>query len=261
MTLLEVADVRFGYDGRAILDGASLAVRPGEFVGLVGPNGAGKSTLIRLALGLLSPWSGSIRLGGEAVAHLSRAEVARRAALVPQETGIDFAFTAREVVEMGRNPWLGRFRPPGPADLEAVRAALAATGTSALADRPVNELSGGERQRVVLARALAQGAPLMILDEPTAHLDIAHQIEIMEIVRDLTRRGRGAVAAIHDLATAARYCDRVAFVSGGRIAVDGPPEEVVTEENLARYFHVRARVRSDEETGRPLVVPVGPVRR
>jgi len=253
--LLETTNVSFAYDKRPILTDATFTVRKGEFVGLVGPNGAGKSTLLKVAIGILRADKGEVHLNGDRLATLTRNQIARRAAFVPQDTGIGSGFTAYEVVAMGRFPYLGRFRPEGAADLEAIENAFVATETTAFRDRYVNELSGGERQRVIIARALAQSTPLMVLDEPTANLDLSHQIEVLSLVKDLCRNhGHAAVAAIHDLGFAAQYCDRIAIVFGGHIVADGPPAEVVTPENLKKYFNVRALVR--EESGHLVVIPL-----
>ncbi|MGH8577003.1 MAG: ABC transporter ATP-binding protein [Gammaproteobacteria bacterium] len=253
--LLEADRISFAYNGRPVVEDVSVALRPGEFVGLVGPNGSGKTTLLRLLLSLLRPDSGEVRLQGDALRGLARSEIARRAAFVPQDTAIEFAFTVLEVVAMGRNPHLGRFQPPRPHDLEAIRAALHATGTEAFAERTVNALSGGERQRVVIARAIAQEGRVLVLDEPTANLDLARQLEILGLVRELVSTGRAAVAAIHDLSLAARYCGRIIMLSHGHVVADGPPEEVVTPANLSKYFGVRAEVRRDAESGLLVVIP------
>jgi iron complex transport system ATP-binding protein len=198
---------------------------------------------------------GEVRLHGDRLATLTRNQIARRAAFVPQDTGIGAGFTAYEVVAMGRLPDLGRFRPEGAEDLEAIEHALVATETAVFRNRYVHELSGGERQRVLIARALAQSTPLMVLDEPTANLDLSHQIEVLALVKDLCRHhGHAAVAAIHDLGVAAQYCDRIAIVFDGHIVADGPPADVVTPEHLKNYFHVRALVR--EESGYLVVIPL-----
>jgi iron complex transport system ATP-binding protein len=254
--LLTAQNISFAYDGRPILQGVSLDVEAGEFVGLIGANGSGKTTLLRTLLGLLSA-SGAVRLYGDLLKSLERREVARRATMAPQDTRVDFAFTSREIVAMGRTPYLGRLTPEGVADKEAISRAMRETGVEGLAERPVTELSGGERQRVHLARALAQETRVMLLDEPTANLDLAHQYEALELVREFARSGGAALAAIHDLSLAARFCDRLLLLSEGRIVADGRPAEVITESNLAHYFSLRARVRRDEETGDLIVYPLG----
>ncbi len=254
--LLTAQNLSFAYDGRPVLNGVSLAVEAEEFVGLIGANGSGKTTLLRVLLGLLSA-SGAVCLCGDPLKSLDRREVAKRATMVPQDTRIDFAFTAREIVAMGRTPYLGRFTPERSIDREAIARAMRETGTEGLAERPVTELSGGERQRVHLARAFAQETRVVLLDEPTANLDLTHQYEALELVREFTRSGGAALAAIHDLSLAARYCDRLLLLSEGKIVAAGLPAEVITESNLARHFALRARVRRDEETGSLIVYPLG----
>jgi len=258
--LVEAAGLGFGYGARPVFAEVAFALRPGELVALCGPNGAGKSTLLRLLLGLHAPTAGEVRLGGTPVAALSRREIARRAALLPQESPVDLPLTVREAVALGRLPHLDRFQPEGAADAEAVARALAVTDTAALADRPVAELSGGERHRVHLARALAQEAPLLLLDEPIAGLDLAHQLQALDLLRATVDAGRGALVALHDLSLAARRCDRMILLAGGRLRADDRPAAVLTPETLARVFGVRAEVRQDSE-GRPFVIPISPVAR
>jgi iron complex transport system ATP-binding protein len=257
--LVEAEGVGFLYGSRTILEEIALAVRPGELVALCGPNGAGKSTLLRLLLGLHAPATGQVRLGGAPVAMLSRRQISRRAALLPQDAPADLPLTVREAVALGRLPHLERFQPEGPADAEAVDRALEATDTAALAARPVAELSGGERQRVHLARALAQEAPLLLLDEPIAGLDLAHQLAALDLLRTTVDAGRGALVALHDLSLAARRCDRMIFLAGGKIRADDVPTVVLTPDTLAKVFGVRAEVRLDGD-GRPFVLPHEPLR-
>ncbi|MGC9319739.1 MAG: ABC transporter ATP-binding protein, partial [Armatimonadota bacterium] len=181
---------------------------------------------------------------------------ARMLAVVPQMSSPPFEFTVREVVAMGRTPHLGRLQPEGPADREAVERALELTRTSELSSRPVTELSGGEYQRVVIARALAQEAPVMLLDEPVSHLDIGHQVEIFDLLVRLNREeGRSILCISHDLNLASRYCDRLVAIADGRVAADGPPEEVITEERIAQLYDCRVRV-DDGPEGRPRVTPL-----
>jgi len=253
--LLTAHNISFAYDGRPILKEVSLAVEAGEFVGLIGANGSGKTTLLRILLGMLSA-PGEVRLCGDSMKSLDRRDVATRATMVPQDTRVDFAFTARDIVAMGRSPYLGRFKPEGGADKEAIDRAMRETGATEFAERPVTELSGGERQRVHLARALEQETRVILLDEPTANLDLAHQFEALELVRGFTRGGGAALAAIHDLTLASRFCDRLLLLSDGKIVAAGSPAEVITGSNLARHFALRARVRRDEETGSLTVYPL-----
>jgi iron complex transport system ATP-binding protein len=255
--LVEARQLHFRYGDRAVLGGVDLAVTRGELVALLGPNGAGKSTLLQLLLGWLSPTSGEIRVSGTSARSLTRREIARRVAFVPQDVRVDFAFTVRELVAMGRLPHLGRFRAEGREDQQAVERALAATELVPFAERSLLELSGGERQRAHLGRALAQDADLLLLDEPTASLDIEHQLAILGLVRELAARGKGAVVALHDLSLAARFATRVVVLSGGRVVASGPPGQVVTVDLLRSHFHIHARIREDE-AGRVEISPLGP---
>jgi iron complex transport system ATP-binding protein len=252
--LCEASGVSFGYDGRAVFREVSFAVGPGELVALCGPNGAGKSTLLRLLLGLHRPSAGEVRLGGAPVAALSRREIARRAALLPQDGPADLPLTVRQAVTLGRLPHLPRFQLESEGDVAAVARALALTDTAALAERPVTELSGGERQRVHLARALAQEAPLLLLDEPIAGLDLSHQLQALDLLRASADTGRGALVALHDLSLAARRCDRMLLLAEGGLRADDAPAAVLTPETLARHFAVRAEVRLDAHR-RPFVLP------
>ena len=258
--LVEARGVTFGYPGREVLRDVSFTLRAGELVALCGPNGAGKSTLLRILLGLHAPAAGSVELGGAPVASLGRREIARRAALLPQESPPELPLSVREVVALGRLPHLGRLQPEGPADARAVAEALAATDTASLAERPLTELSGGERHRVHLARALAQGAPVLLLDEPTAGLDLVHQLQALELLRATVDAGRAAIVALHDLSLAARACDRILILAEGALQADAPPARVLTPEMLARVFGVRAEVRTDG-AGRPFVIPMAPISR
>ena len=225
-----------------LLRDLSLRVMPGEMVALLGPNGAGKTTVLKLASGVLAPRAGVVRLNGEPLARMGRAVIARRVAVVPQDFSVQFAYTVRQVVELGRTPHRGFLGMGGASDQEAVERALAETRTAALADRVFNELSGGERQRVILALALAQQAGLVLLDEPTAHLDIRYQVEALELLRWLNReRGLTVVAALHDLNLAARFFPRLVLFARGVVA-DGPPAAVLDAAMLSRVYETPVRV-------------------
>jgi iron complex transport system ATP-binding protein len=254
---LEGRALAFAYEGRPVFSGVDLSLSPSELVAVVGPNGAGKSTLLHVLLGLLPAQSGTVTLAGRAISELSRREIARRVAFLPQQTHSDFAFTVRELVGMGRMPHLGRFRPEAAADVEAVDDALRRTGTAAFSDRLISELSGGERQRVLLARAIAQSTDVLLLDEPTSSLDLGHQLEVIGLLRALVDSGKAAAVALHDLSLAARFADRIVVLSEGRIAAEGAPRKVITEELLERHFRVRARVEHGPEG--VLVIPIAPL--
>lgn len=224
---------------RAILRDVSLALEAGERVALVGPNGAGKSTLLRVLAGTLKPAAGWVELGGIPLSDLDRAEVARRLAVVPQQTALPFAMRVEEVVALGRLPHEAPLRGPRPADRAAVAAAIERVGLGHLLGRDARELSLGERQLVLLALAVAQEAPVLLLDEPTVHLDLRHQVEAMELLRDLNERdGTALVAVLHDLGLAAHFFPRLVVIDHGRIVADGPPGEVLTDERIRDVFGV-----------------------
>lgn len=235
----ELAGVSVAYRGRLVVRGANLAIAPGERVALVGPNGAGKSTLLRVLAGLVVPSDGRVTLGGDPVASLSRAAIARRLAAVPGQAALPFATRVEEVVALGRLPHEDPFRGPGPADRAAVDAAIERVGIGALRGRDARELSLGERQLVLIALALAQAAPLLVLDEPTVHLDLRHQVAVMELLADLNRRdGVAVLAVLHDLALAAHFFPRLVILDAGRVVADGPPALVLTPERVRVTFGV-----------------------
>lgn len=257
-----VDGVTHAFGDHRVLEDVSLAVDEGELVGLVGPNGAGKTTLLRTVTGAITPASGTVTIDGVDVHGVDSRTSSRLVSVVPQDTSLSFSFPVRDVVAMGRHPHRSRFSPPSTADRRAVEAALERTRTADLAGRPIDELSGGQRQRVVLARAIAQEAPVVVLDEPTANLDVAHRIETLELVRDLVGEGRSVVAAIHDLSLAARYCDRLVLLADGRVRGNGPPESVLTTDALAEAFDASAVVTTNPVTGTETVtaLPVDAVR-
>ncbi len=255
---LELRDVVAGYGGPAVLDGVSIDVRPGQVVGLVGPNGSGKTSLVRVASRALSPRSGEVRILGQDPYAMPARRAARLVAVVPQELQPVFSFSALEVVLMGRAPYRSAWGGGGAQDWARAREAMEATAVHHLADRPLEELSGGERRRVVLAQALAQDAPVLVLDEPTTHLDIRHVLDLLGIVRRLAGTERRAVLGVfHDLNLAAATCDRLVVLHRGRVVAEGPPGKVITRELLGDVYGVEAEVEPNPLTGRP-VVAVGP---
>jgi len=253
--LVDVQAVVAGYGNGPVLDGVSLSVDRGEFVGLVGPNGAGKTTLLGTINGVVAPDGGRVVVDGASVGDLSSKAASRRVATVPQDTTVAFDFRVEDVVEMGRTPHRSRFGGD-PDAREAVARALDRTDTARFRARSVGSLSGGERQRVVLARALAQETPVLVLDEPTASLDVNHQVRTLELVRETTREGKAALAAIHDLDLAARFCDRLAVLADGELRAIGPPEDVLTGERVAAVFDTPAAVVPSPVTGAPTVTPL-----
>jgi iron complex transport system ATP-binding protein len=237
-------DVSFAYSrgSGTVVDHVSLRVAAGDMVGLLGPNGAGKSTVLRLATRVLRPTGGRLQLQGNALESLDRREIARRVAVVPQDFSVQFAYTVQQIVQMGRMPRIGTFGIVQSADHQAVLEALESTGMLSLAGRIWSELSGGEKQRALIALALAQDTPILLLDEPTAHLDIRHQIEVLELLRRLNReRGLAVLAALHDLNLAARYFPRLVLFAR-RVIADGPPAQVLDEPTLSRIYQTRVQV-------------------
>ncbi|AGN00767.1 ABC-type cobalamin/Fe3+-siderophore transport system, ATPase component [Salinarchaeum sp. Harcht-Bsk1] len=240
---IQANDVVASFGAESVLEDVSATVARGELVGLVGPNGAGKTTFLRTISGALAPDDGEIRVVGDSIAALSSAAASRRIAVVPQTTHLSFAFSVRELVEMGRHPHRSRFDPPSREDRALVEAAMERTDTARFADRSIEDVSGGERQRVLLARAIAQDAPVLLLDEPTASLDLHHAVETMAMVRDLVDEDdAAALAAIHDLELAARFCDRILVLAGGAIVAAGPPEDVLEADILEAAFDARIAV-------------------
>jgi len=235
--MIELDNVSLGYNHRPILRNVNMKARPGQIVGLVGPNGSGKSTLIKGMTRVIDVFSGRILIEGRDMATIKRDELARLIATVPQSPALPGAFTAFEVVLMGRTPHLGLLRYEGGKDLAASWQAMQATHTQFFAERRVSELSGGERQRLVIARALTQQPKAMLLDEPTANLDINHQVEILNLVKSLClEQSLTVVIALHDLNLAAQYCDWVVMLNGGEVYVEGTPADILTAPNIKRVY-------------------------
>ena len=253
--LLEARDVAVEIDGNSVLDGVSLDVRAGEIVGLVGPNGAGKSTLLRAVTGLAALRGGEIRVGGDGLEALARRELARRVAVVQQLAEAPATLRVRQLALLGRHPHLGLLSRESARDHAIAEDALREAGCLELAGRELGTLSGGERRRAFIARALAQQAPLLLLDEPTANLDAGAQHEVLELVADLARRGSGVVLVVHDLTLAIAYCDRLVLLDRGVVVASGPPEDVITPEIVGRLYGAAVTVVAHPLTGAPLVLP------
>lgn len=253
---IEIEHVSFSYEPAApALRAVDLSVATGASVALIGPNGSGKSTLLRVASGVLRPDSGVVRLEGRSIAAMSGRQLARHLAMVEQERPMGFDFTVREVVEMGRIPYAGRFTRESGSDRRAIEHAMDLADIGGLADRSIRAISGGERQRVYLGMALAQQPEILLLDEPTTHLDLRHQVQFMSIVRQQVREGMTAIVAIHDLTLAAQSCDRIALLSEGRIVQAGAPDEVLTRAHIERVFGVRVVVDRHPDLEGPYVLP------
>ena len=262
MVSLQARQVFFSYLNGLVLHNINLSIKAGEMVGLLGPNGSGKTTLIKLASGVLKPKQGEIKLDGSSLRQLSRKSIARSVAVVPQHFNIPFAFTTAEVVMLGRTPFLKAFVEGSEVDRQFVASALELVSISELKERRFDELSGGERQKVVLAMALAQQPKLLLLDEPTLHLDITHQVEILELVRRLNvERGLTIIAAMHDLNLASLYFNRLILLKEGRVSADGTPAQVLTEDRIREVFSASVKVEPHPVTGVPhiVIMPKGSV--
>ena len=253
---LELRDLTFGYGKDAVLQQLSFSVRRGEFVGIIGPNGSGKSTLLRLMSGHLRAWRGQVLVAGRPAESYGRRELGRLLGVVPQETLVTFPFSVTEMVLFGRTPHVGGFGFDRDADLAAAHRAMQRTDTAHLARRAITELSGGERQRVILARALAQEPALLLLDEPAAFLDIRHEVEMYDLLRDLQREGMTVVSVLHDLNIAALYCDRLLLLHEGRVVRAGTPADVITYATLTEVYGTEVYVARNDITGCLNVLPL-----
>ncbi|TFV51522.1 ABC transporter ATP-binding protein [Blastococcus sp. TF02A-35] len=255
---LVVEGLSLGYGERTVIEGLDLLVPPGRITAIVGANACGKSTLLRSMSRLLSPRAGHVLLDGREVHRTPAKELARTLGLLPQSPIAPEGITVGDLVGRGRHPHQGVFSRWSREDDAAVAAALEATQTTVLADRAVDELSGGQRQRVWIAMALAQQTDLLLLDEPTTFLDVAHQVEVLDLLTDLNRaRGTTIVMVLHDLNLAARYADHLVAVAGGRVHASGEPGQVLTEDCVRAVFGLESRVIADPTSGRPLMLPLG----
>lgn len=252
--MIRVRDLWAGYGGAPVLRGVDLQVADGAFLGILGPNACGKSTLLRVLTGVLRPERGEVRVAGLDPRQAAPRDLARAVATVPQTTWIPFPFTGFEVVLMGRHPRIGRFGRPGPDDRAAVERALEQTDTRGLADRLVTQVSGGERQRLVLARALAQEAPILLLDEATAAMDVHRRIDAFDLLARVNAEGATVCAVMHDLNLAALYCERLVFLKGGKVWAEGPTHEVFRKDVLEAVYETPAEVFVHPATGRPHAV-------
>ena len=251
--VLEAREVVAGYEQRQVLHGVSLSVARAEMIALLGPNGSGKSTLVRALAGVLPASRGDVLLHGKPLASYSRREIARQIAVVPQMSSILFSFTALEYVMMGRTPHLGRLQGESAEDRQVAAAAMRDTDTEQLRDRPVTELSGGELQRLIITRCLAQETPIMLLDEPTAFLDVNHQLQILQLLRKLNAaHGKTILCVSHDLNLTAAFFDRIALLKDGRLVAEGSAEEIITAARIEATYGARVLV-DRTPAGRPRV--------
>ncbi|KND26189.1 ABC transporter ATP-binding protein [Streptomyces acidiscabies] len=254
---LAARGVTVGYGSRTVIDDLDVAVPPGVITTIIGPNGCGKSTLLRTLSRLLKPTKGSVVLDGDDIARLKTRDVAKKLGLLPQAPVAPEGLTVSDLVARGRHPHQSWLRQWSSDDAEVVEKALAMTGVLDLADRPVDSLSGGQRQRVWISMTLAQGTDLLLLDEPTTYLDLAHAVDVLDLVDDLHESGRTVVMVLHDLNLAIRYSDNLVVMRDGAILAQGHPRDVVTAELLDDAFGLKALVIDDPVGDRPMIVPIG----
>lgn len=252
--MLELKNITVGYDTLPIIKELSFSINEGDFLAIIGPNGAGKSTLLRAMCGILKPWEGKVLLSGENLSNYDRKTLAKFVGVVPQRSELTFPFKAEEVVMMGRfahSSWFEKRE-----DYEITRWAIEKTDIHYLKDRRIDEISGGEFQRVIIARALAQRPALLMLDEPTAHLDINHELEIFDLIKSLNREGLTLCVTSHDLNIAGTYAKKILLLSEGRIVKMGNPREILTKELIEEVYHSSVIVEENPATGTPLIIPV-----
>jgi len=246
---LETDKLSYTYVGYPVLQDIDIKVNEGEILGILGPNGCGKTTLLKNLNKNLSPKGGKVLLDGEDLEEITKKDIAKRIAVVPQTNEVHFSFTVKEIVSMGRMPFQGLMEGMSRSDMDIVEESIARVGLTDYADRHINVMSGGERQRVIIARALAQTPDILLMDEPTLHLDINTQFDVLDLVRDLSRKdGLTVVIVSHDLGMVARYCDRVLLIKDHRILAIGTPEEVLTSENMDLVFGVDGELVYDEKS-------------
>ncbi len=256
-TLLKINNLSGGYYKKTIVKDISLDIKESDFVGIIGPNGSGKTTLLRLMSKVLAPQKGSIAFKGKDISGMSLKEYARSVAFVGQDTVINFSFTVLEIVLMGRIPHLERLQLEGKHDFSVAEKSLAETDISHLRDKNIDELSSGERQRVIIAKALTQEPLLLFLDEPTSHLDIGHQIQVLDLLKRLNRQNNlTVVTVLHDLNLAGEYCNRIVLLDGGRVFKEGNPEDVLTYQNIEDVYKTVVVVNKNPINSKPYVLLV-----
>ena len=254
MNPIEVKDLMYSYNKYLVLDGVDLGLKEGEILGILGPNGCGKTTLLKNLNKNLSPTGGCVMLDGTDLESIAKRDIAKTVAVVPQTNEIRFSFTVREIVSMGRMPFQGMMSGETREDAAIIDDAIEKVGLTSLIDRHINTMSGGERQRVMIARALAQTPKILLMDEPTLHLDINTQLEALDLVYDLSKKNGLTVAIVsHDLPMVARYCDRIAMIHDHKVMCCGTPEEVLTPENMRIVFNVNAELGYDSKNGKRTV--------
>jgi len=246
---LHIEDLGFSYDGKPVLTNVTMDIVKGEVIGILGPNGCGKTTLLKNLNKNLSPYTGCVLLDSEDISELTKKEIARNIAVIPQSNEIKFAFTVRDIVSMGRMPFMSTFSGESKEDMIIIENAMERTGIAKFKDRHINTMSGGERQRVIIARALAQTPSILLMDEPTLHLDISTQFDVLDLVRELSKESELTVVIVsHDLPMVVRYCDRIVMLKDHKIFAIGKPEDVLTPDNIREIFDVDAVLEFDEKT-------------
>ncbi len=257
MYALEIENLNFGYETKTVLENISFKVKQGEFISIIGPNGSGKSTLLKLLSNIYNPKSGTILIQGKNIKDYKRKELAKKMALVPQNTVTDYEFLVEDIVLMGRYPYIGRFEKEKDEDYHIVDEALKLTNTYNLKKRRINEISGGELQRVIVAKALAQNPDILLLDEPTSHLDINHQMEILRLLKNLNqKKGTTVVLVIHDINLASRYSDRILLLNNGSILGIGQPSEVVNKPNIEKAYNLKVAIERNPITDSIHIIPL-----
>lgn len=257
MYALEVENLKFGYGKNLVLDEISFKVRKGEFISIIGPNGSGKSTLLKILNHIYIPWEGKVSMEGNNINHLNKKKLAKKIALVAQDTRIDYEFTVEDIVLMGRHPHKKRFQKDNIRDYDIVRESLEMTNTVDLKNRIVTEISGGEMQRVMIARALAQRPSIILLDEPTSHLDINHQMEILKLLKEMNRKnGTTIILVIHDINLGIRYSDQIIMLNKGKLIGMGNSQKIITRNNIKSVYDINTVIENNQHTNSLHIIPL-----
>lgn len=257
MNPIQVEELKFSYGNQHVLNGLSIDIKEQYFYSIIGPNGTGKSTLLKLISNLLSTKKDAVFIHGDDITQISRGEVAKKMALVPQNTNVGFDFTVEEVVAMGRTPYLKRFQSETSSDKELIEEALELTDTVHLRHKGINEISGGERQRVIIAKAIAQNTKILLLDEPVSHLDIHHQINILKVLKKLQKnREMTVITVLHDLNLASTFSDELILLNGGKVYAAGRPDEVLTQSHIKDVYDMDVMRVEHPNTSKPYIIPV-----